>query len=177
MTRIVRWFCRSRYLSHSVGCFSIFEADVILEASEKGVQFATAKHFYDNNTIGAIVRPVSGPLATREGMSEHLTWLINKYGEDKYDWMAAGSLGIFNRMKWLWAIWGTWLRKMWSKKAVHCTELWVNLLQHAEYPAVSGMSPELSDPLRLLKALQEDKTDWLVVNITPAVQKEIDNID
>lgn len=176
MTRVVRWFCRSRYLAHTVGCFSIFKAEVIMESSESGVQFAPVKHFYDNNTIEAIVRPLTGPLVSKDGMSEHLSWLIEKYGADSYDWMAAGSIGIFNRIKWLWCAIGSWLKTRWGKNAVHCTELWVNLLQHAEYKAVLGMSPELSDPLRLLKALQEDKTDWLIVKVNPAVQKEIDQL-
>jgi hypothetical protein len=173
MSRFVAWWVKSKFLSHTVGNFKVFKVDMIMESSEKGVAFAPAKYFADNNTVQAIVKPISGPLTTKEGMSEHLSWLIEKYGADSYDWMAAGSIGIFNRMKWLWKAIGGWLKTKWGKKSVQCTELWVNLLSHAGYKAVEGMQPELSDPLRLLRALSVAKTEFVIEQINPELQKEL----
>jgi len=172
----VAWWTKSKYLSHTVGNFKIYKADVIMESSEGGVDFAPAKYFIKNNTVQAIVRPVTGPLITEEGLSKHLSWLIEKYGNEAYDWMAAGSVGIMTRMKWLWKLIGKWLTTKWNKKAVHCTELWVDLLRHAGYKAVEGLQSELSSPLTLLRRLSQS-SEFLVEQINPDVQKEVGRSD
>lgn len=171
-SKIVRWFIRSKYLSHTVGNFKIFEADIIMESSDKGVDFAPASYFIQHNSVEAVVRPISGALSTEEGLETHLTWLINNYGNASYDWLAAGSIGIFSRIKWLWQMVGWWLKRHLSKKAVQCTELWVRLLQHAGYVAVSGVNPDMVDPLQLLKYLALS-SDFVVEKISPGLQKEL----
>ena len=152
LSRLVAWFVRSR-LSHAAGSFTIIRVDMVMESTEKGVDLLPARRFAADNIVEAVVRPVSGTLATEDGMVSHLSWLIERHGADKYDWMAAGSVGIRNRIGWLWRLIGGWLRRRWSRSAVHCTELWVDLLRHAGYLAVKGMVPELTDPPRLLRAL------------------------
>ena len=174
MSKVVAYFVKSKYLSHTVGNFKIYKADVIMESSEGGVDFAPAKYFRDNNTLHAIVKPISGPLTTHKGMDEHLSWLIDNYGNAGYDWLAAGAIGIFNRVKWLWKLIGKWLlTKAGKTKTVHCTEIWARLLQHAGYKAVEGMDPEMVDPLTLLRALVAAKTEFEVEMISPLVQKEL----
>jgi hypothetical protein len=177
MSRFVAYFVKSKYLSHTVGNFNIFKADVIMESSEGGVDFAPAKYFRDNNTIHAIVKPISGPLTTKEGMDEHLSWLIDNYGNAGYDWLAAGAIGMMNRVRWLWKLMGAWLLKKIDKRTVHCTEIWARLLTHAGYKVVATMDPELVSPLTLLRALVAAKTEFEVELITPAVQKEVDRKD
>jgi hypothetical protein len=177
MSKFVAYFVKSKYLSHTVGNFKIFKADVIMESSEGGVDFAPAKYFKDNNTIYAIVKPISGSLTTKEGMDEHLSWLIDTYGNAGYDWLAAGAIGMMNRFKWLWKIMGTWILKKINKKTVHCTEIWARLLTHAGYKVVANMNPELVSPLTLLRALVAAKADFEVEMIDPKVQKEVDRKD
>jgi hypothetical protein len=173
MSRFVAWWLKSKYLSHTVGAFKVFRADVIMESSEKGVEFNTAKNFIGNNTVRAIVRPVSGALATHDGMGEHLSWLIEQFGGEPYDWMAAGSLGVMTRMRWLWNLIGGWLSKRWKNKAVHCTELWVRLLAHAGYKAVKNLQPELTGPPALLKALALRSDEFQIEQIDFELKKEL----
>ena len=92
LSRLVAWFVRSR-LSHAAGSFTILRVDMVMESTEKGVDLLPARRFAADNIVEAVVRPVSGPLATEDGMVSHLSWLIERHGADKYDWMAAGSVG------------------------------------------------------------------------------------
>lgn len=171
---LIRYFTKSKYLSHTVGNFRIFSADVILESSEGGVDFAPAKYFVNHNIIEAIVRPVRGPLSTDEGMASHLSWLIDNYGKAEYDFLAAGAIGIMIRVKWLWKLIGKWLKKKLSRSKVHCTELWMLLLQHAGYEAVRGMDAQLTDPLTMLKALRASPSEFDFEKLEPGVAKELE---
>jgi hypothetical protein len=171
MSRIIGWFCFSK-LSHTVTGFEIFKAKVIMESSERGVGFAPLDYFEKHNSIHAVIRPVAGALATPEGLSEHMSWLIETYGNAKYDWLAVGCTGIFNRIKWLWQVAGWWLKRRLKKDAVHCTEIWVRLLQHADYQVTRGMDAELSDPHKLLRALA-GSTDFQVEYVSEVGKKEL----
>ena len=173
VSALVRFFLRSKHLSHCVGNFKIFSADVIMESSEKGVEINTAKHFAGANSIQAIVRPISGSLLTDDGAAQHLSWLIESYEGTSYDWLAAGSIGIMDRMKWLWNLVGGWLTKHLKANVVHCTELWIRFINHAGYKAGKGLNTDLSGPPVLLKALAAHPEEFQIEFITPGLKEEL----
>lgn len=173
-SRLIRFFTRSKHLSHVAGAVRVYRAEMLLESSSDGVDFLPAQEFARRNVVGAVVTPKRGALANPRTLEGHLTWLIDTYGAAEYDYLAAGAIGVMRRLRLLWSLLGKWLRSKLSPSKVHCSELWTLLLRRASYAAVRELDPQLTDPLALLRALARYPDDFEVIYYIEGLREEVD---
>lgn len=166
VSRVMQWFIGS-VISHVFVAVTLNDRmRVAIGADDKGLHWQSMSKFKENSEIVAVFTPICPQV------EDSFWWAFDEYGRTDYDYIAAGAIGVRNRIKWLWNIVGKLWRKSLDEKKLTCMELVTRMLQHAQYPSMLSVDPEMFDTQQVMVKMFETPDEFRVEWVSDRIKDE-----
>lgn len=166
ISRVFQWFMRSK-TSHAFLVVTLNDRiRFTLGADDRGLHWQSLDLFKSKSEIVAVFTPIGAPI------DDHFWWMVDKYGDTDYDYMAAGAVGFRNRIGWIWKVFKRIWRKSLDPHKITCMEFITRMLQRAQYPSVMKEDPEMFDTQMLMRRLFEVPKEYRVEWVNDIIQEE-----
>ena len=165
VSRVMQWFMRS-VVSHTFIAVTLEgKMRVAIGVDGKGLHWQSMDKFKEHSEIVAVFTPL-------QPIEESFWWAFDEYGRTDYDYVAAGAIGFRNRIKWIWRLFGKLWRKSLDEKKLTCMEYVTRMLQHAQYPSMLPVDPELFDTHQVMVKLFETPDEFRVEWVSNRIKQE-----
>ena len=166
VSKAMQWFMHAK-ISHTFIAVTLNDKiRFTIGVDDRGLHWQSWKLFTSKSEIVAVFKP-TGPC-----VDSHFWWAMDKYGDTDYDYVAAGAIGLRNRLTWLWRlVKGVW-RKRLDPDKLTCMELITRMLKRADYSSVKDVDAEMHDTQQLMQRMFMAIEEYRVEYVSDIIKEE-----